>query len=143
MESKLIDLKNHIDKIRGYMIHHGDPRFAPLIARSNQLIMDIDHAIFQRENNTLGFAFLAPIAWAAVAAAAAGATKWISDAYTTAKSVESEQQDRIAMAELAAKYGPDQARAMFAARKQTSVIDKILWMLGLTITGYFLLQAMK
>ena len=134
--------ENIVSKVRDNMRRNGHPKFKPLIFRANQILWALSHQRreinkIQSQNQTLGLAFLPALIWAGGIATFGAVSKWITDAYTTTASIKE-------TGDLADKFGPDQAAALLRARgdKNTTII-KILWVLGLAISGYFLTKAFK
>lgn len=129
-----------IAKVRNNMLRNGHPKFKPLIDRANKILFDLERqkTIIARNQpeQTLGLAFVVPLAWAGGAAALAAATKWISDAYRTTAEIDE-------TANLSAQYGPDKAAELIRAKKQNteSTVKKILWMLGAAVAGFILLRS--
>lgn len=134
--------ENIVAGVRNNMIRNGHPRFIPLIQRANKILWALSNQRkeinrMSNQNSELGLAFLPALIWAGGLATFGAVSKWITDAYTTTSTIK----ETSALAE---QYGPDQAAALLSARNdKNSMITKILWVLGLAISGYFLTRAFK
>lgn len=144
--SEAYDLTNKAESIvagvRNNMLRNGHPRFVPLIYRADRILWALSRQRreinnLQNQSSDLGLAFLPALIWAGGLATFGAVSKWVTDAYSTTASIKE-------TSELADKYGPDQAAALLRARgDKNSTIIKILWVLGIAISGYFLTRAFK